>query len=79
MATTHTTARGVLQALVNGSGKSRRAVSLSLGFSENALGSYASRGIVPGLPLIARIAAACGYIMQFVKGDETIVVDPEED
>lgn len=79
MATTHTTAKGALQALVNGSGKSRRAVSIELGLSENFLGSYSSRGKIPGLPLIARIAAACGYIMQFVKGGETIIVDPEED
>ena len=79
MATTHTTARGALQALVNGSGKSRRAVSIELGLSENFLGNYASSGRIPGLPLMARIAAACGYIMQFVRGDETIVVDPKED
>lgn len=79
MATTHTTAKGALQALVNGSGKSRRAVSIELGFHENTLANYSNKGMTPGLPLMARIAAACGYIMQFVKGDETIVVDPKED
>lgn len=79
MATTHTTAKGALQALVNGSGKSRRAVSIELGFHENTLANYSNKGMTPGLSLMARIAAACGYIMQFVRGDETIVVDPEED
>lgn len=68
-----------MQAVINGSGKSRRAVSIELGFHENAITKYINRGTVPGLNLMAQIAAACGYIMQFVKGDETIVVDPEED
>lgn len=79
MTTTHVRAKGAMQALVNGSGKSRRAVSLSLGLGENVLTSYASRGVIPGLPLIARIASVCGYTMQFVKDNDTIVIDPEED
>jgi len=78
MATTRTTAKGALQAVINGSGKSRRAVSIELGFHENTLANYSNKGMTPGLSLMARIAGACGYQLQLVKGDEVIVIDPEE-
>jgi len=80
----HVTPIDAMQAVVNGSGMSRRQVAIKLGFNENTLGTYSNTSnaktkSIPGLALMARIADACGYTLQLVKGDDVIVIDPPND
>ena len=80
----HVRPADAMRAVINGSGMSRRQVSIMLGFNENMLGSYANTRNantkrIPGLSLMARIADVCGYTLQLVKGDEVIVIDPPTD
>lgn len=80
----HVSPNDAMNAVIDGSGFSRRQISIRLGFSENTLGSYANTRNantkrIPGLSLMARIADVCGYTLQLVRGDEVIVIDPPTD
>lgn len=80
----HVSPNDAMNAVIDGSGFSRRQISIRLGFNENTLGSYANTRNantkrIPGLSLMARIADVCGYTLQLVRGDEVIVIDPPTD
>lgn len=61
--------------MVNMSGKSTRAVSRDIGIADTFVGMTLSRKSVPKLDTFADIAEACGYEVQIVGHDETIVID----
>lgn len=79
MNVTHVSPKGAIQSVVEGCGKNRRVVSIELGFTERMLSHYVNAGKTPGLALMSRIADACGYTLQLVKGDDVIVIDPPEE
>ena len=62
--------------MVNGSGMSRRQVSLQLGHHENFITTKIQERGIPKVDTLAEIAAVCGYQLQLVGHGETIVIDP---
>ena len=67
---------GAISAAVNGSGKSRRQVSIDLGRNETFIGTAIQRRRDVQTSVMAEIAAVCGYQLQLVGHGETIVIDP---
>lgn len=60
-----------LRQIVDGSGKSRRAVSFELGKSENYLSSTIAQRGVPSCATLSSVARLCGYKLALVPlGDE---------
>lgn len=64
-----------LRHMVSMSGKSTMAISRDMGIAEKYVGMTISRKSVPKLDTFADIAEACGYEVQIVGHDETIVID----
>lgn len=79
MTTTHVSPKGAIQAVVEGSGKSKRQVSTDSGYNKSMLGYYTSKGVIPNIGIMAKVASVCGYTLQLVKGSDTIIIDPEDD
>ena len=73
-----TTPVGAIGAMVSGSGKSRRQISLEMGRHENFLTTKIQERSSPRADSLAEIAAACGYQLQLVGHGEVIVIDPPE-
>ena len=78
MSTRYTSVRGLVDALVDGSGKSRSKVSQEIGRNAYFLSKTVNRGSVPNVGLVNEVAHACGYEMVFRSDAEEVVVTPPE-
>ena len=64
-----------INAMVRGSGKNRQQISLEMGRSKTYLTATVQKKVRPRTDVLVEIAKACGYKLQLVGHDETIVID----
>ena len=70
---------GAINSMIRGSGKSRRQVSMEMGRNEGYVSTTVQTRARPRVDVLVEIAKACGYELQLVGHDETIVIDNKPD
>ena len=69
--------RAIVGYVVNGSGKSKSSLALSMNRNRWFINDYTTKGRTPSVPLLFEIIAACGYEVHIIGHGEDIVVEVE--